>query len=88
MDDKQMEIIKQLMEELQETMQPSHDDLGDRLGRPKQVEVMKLGVGGIDPDMDGDDDSDPSMDPDMDHEMDPKMSPDDDLKRRLMQLRK
>lgn len=72
MDDQKMEIIKQLMEELQDMMQPSSDDLGDRLGRPKvemKVESMKP--------MDGDD---VAMDGDMD-------DPDEDFKQRLMKMR-
>ncbi len=90
MEDRKTEIILQLMDELKEAMQPSGDELGDRLGRPKQLDVMKISAGGPgldgqDPDpMGGGDPDDDSMGPDED---DLQSSPDDMLKRRLMKLR-
>lgn len=88
MDDRKMEIIQQLMEELQEEMKPSSDELGMRLGRPK-VDVVNMHVGN--PDMaQGDDDQDMDMDMSgkMDGDDDSDMgSPDEMLKRRLMKLR-
>lgn len=83
MEDRKMEIIQQLMDELQEMMKPSGDELGERLGRPKQVDVMKISAGA--PGMEGEDPmDDDSMGPDED---DMQASPDDMLKRRLMKLR-
>jgi hypothetical protein len=77
MDDRKMEIISQLMEELQDMMGHSSDDLGERLGRPKpDVQVMSL------------DSDDPMGDDDMDSGMDDDMgSPEDKLKARLMKMR-
>ena len=43
MEGRKFEIIKQLMEELQEEMQYGEDDLSERLGRKKPgIEVMKI----------------------------------------------
>lgn len=82
MDDRKMEIIQQLMEELQDEMHPSEDELGDRLGRPK-VEVMKMQSGmPDDDDMEGDMHGMGPMEPDEDD-----MDPDNMLKQRLMKLR-
>lgn len=39
MDDKKMQIIQELMDLLQEEMQPTGEDFGERLGRPAAVEV-------------------------------------------------
>ena len=35
MDDRKQEVILQLMAELEELMQPTGDELGERLGKPK-----------------------------------------------------
>lgn len=77
MNDRKMEIIQHLMEQLQEEMRPSGDELGERLGRPK-LEVVK---------MEGDLDGEEPMEPDMDDEEMEPASPDQDLKRRLLKLR-
>ncbi len=92
--DRKMEVVQQLMDELQEIMKPSSEDLGDRLGRPKQVDVMKISAGGM-PGMDDDQDPMQGKDPDDDSDQDGEMEPDEDdmgspdemLKRRLMKLR-
>lgn len=80
MEEKSMEIIKQLMEELQEQMAYSEDDLGERLGRKKpEVEVMKIEAEG-----------EPMMEGEMDEEMPMdgmEESPEDKFKKRLMSLR-
>lgn len=97
MEDRKMEIIKQLMDQLASEMEYSPDDLEHRLGRSKpegaDVSVMKIGMdpmkdkmGSMDPDMDGDDDSMPMGDSDEDiHGM--PMDDDDSLKQRLMRMR-
>lgn len=77
MERSEMEIIKQLMEELQGAMEYDEDDLSERLGRSKPgIEVVKMeGEIPMDGDemdmMDGDD----------------MMSDEDKLKKRLMALR-
>ena len=75
MNSRKLEIIKQLMDELQEEMQYSEEDFGSRLGREKPtVEMMSL-------------ESEEPMDGDelaMEGEV---SSPDDELKDRLMKLR-
>jgi hypothetical protein len=92
MDDRKFELIHQLMDELQDEMSMSGDELGERLGRPKQVDVMKIHAepdgDEASPMMSGkmqgeDDDGGEGMEPDGD-EME---SPDDLLKRRLMKMR-
>lgn len=78
MENKKLEIIQQLMEELEEEMQYSPDDLGSRLGREKkpEIEVMKL-----------ESSEDPlSMEEGMDDEM-MSESPEEKFKQRLMKLR-
>lgn len=95
MDDKKMEIIQQLMEELQDQMQYGEDDLGDRLGRKKpDVEIMKMGIDGKDDPMMDDHDGDEDMPGGMGHGMDRGMmmdamndDPEENLKNRLMKLR-
>ena len=78
MDDRKMEIIKQLMEELQDEMAYSEDDFGERLGREKpEVKIMKI---------DTDNDGMSTGDMCMDEEMEPE-SPEEKLKSRLMKLR-
>lgn len=77
MENRKMQIIQELMEQLQDEMGYSSDDLGSRLGREKpQVEVMKLDS---EEPMDGMDDV--AMEGDMPE------SPEDKLKSRLMKLR-
>lgn len=82
MDDRKMEIIKQLMDELQEEMSYGKDDLAGRLGRPEpKVEVMSL-ESKEDPEMGlelGDDEEGMG---DMED-----CSPEDKLKSRLMKMR-
>lgn len=74
MEERKFEIIQQLMDELQEYMQPSGDELGERLGRPKpDMEISKVEVEG-DP-LEGD------------MEMAFEESPEDKLKERLMKMR-
>lgn len=74
MEDRKMEVINQLMEELQDLMQPSGDELGERLGRPK-VEAMEMDSG--DMPMDGEEGA---MDGDFE-------DPEEKLKARLLKLR-
>lgn len=74
----ELKIIMDLMEQLQDEMKYSEDDLGERLGREKpkrEVDVLKV-EGEIPEEMD-----EMSMD-----EEEPS-SPEDDLKRRLLKLR-
>ena len=59
MDDAKLQVIKELMDELQEKMEFGKDDFEERLGRKKpDIEVMKV-EGSMDHDM---------MDPEMEHE--------------------
>lgn len=75
MEENKFEIIKKLMEELQEEMKYGPEELGDRLGRPKpDVAVMKVET-----------DVDPMMDESEDEMM--EESPEDKFKKRLMKLR-
>ncbi len=76
-----MEIIKQLMEQLQDEMGHSPDELGERLGRPKAVSIE---MSSDDPDMDGDDDSGEMLGDDSDLDMN---SPEEKLKARLLKMR-
>jgi hypothetical protein len=72
----EMEIIKELMEELQEKMKYSEDDLGERLGRPKpEMASIEIEAGPED---------DCYEEGDMFGE---EQSPEDGLKKRLMKLR-
>lgn len=71
MDQSKIEQIIQLMEELREEMQPSSDELGERLGRPK-VEAVSI-------------QSDEPMDGDV--AMDGELDPDEKLKDRIMKMR-
>lgn len=67
MDDQKMEVISQLMEELQDLMGYSSDELGDRLGRPKvEVEMSSepMDEGEMPEDDIGGEDGDDEMDPD------------------------
>lgn len=96
MNKRELDIIASLMEELQNQMEYSEDDLSERLGRKKPgIEVMKIEgklPDGGDPleqaedlasaDMEGG--SGDAMEGDMDEE---SMDPDDKLKHRLMRLR-
>lgn len=90
-DNRKMQIISQLMEELQGLMEPNADELGDRLGKPKSVDVMKISAGA--PGEEGMDPLDKKLgmsdeDDDMPMDDDEPASPDEMLKRRLMNLRK
>ena len=74
MEEKKLEIISQLMEELQDLMGPSEGDFSERLGKVKpemEVKVESEGFGG-DEGMDEDEYCD---------------SPDDKLKSRILKLR-
>lgn len=95
MEDRKFEIIQQLMEELQEYMQPSGEEIDERLGRKKPgVEVAKIEIGGPDleskEEMLGED-----LDGDMEMGEDPEHaamilgdeSPEEKLKSRLMKMR-
>jgi hypothetical protein len=81
-----LEIIQELMDDLQEKMEPSADDFNERLGKPK-IDVLKIeGKLNEEPEespmreaMPGD------MEEDMMEEEMP--SPEDELKNRLMKLR-
>lgn len=75
MESRKFEIIKQLMEELQEEMQYSEDDLGSRLGRAKP-EALSVEIETEEP-MDGDDLA-------MEGE---ELDPEQKLKERLLKLR-
>lgn len=84
MDDKTLEIIKELMEQLQDEMKPSAMDFDERLGKKPKVEVIK--VEGKLPGEEGlEKEEDMGMDLDSDGEM--EMGPEDSLKKRLMKLR-
>lgn len=72
MDDRKIEIIKQLMSELEDLMGPSADDFSERLGKPKPA-VVEMSIEGEEPDED------------MGEEM--EMGPEDKLKQRLMKMR-
>lgn len=103
MDRSEFEIIKELMQELEDKMQYGEDDLAERLGRKKPgVEVVKIeGKMPEDPMMEKKEEE-LGMDLDQDQEMgeDPEhvekvlgddedmpMDPDAKLKARLMKLR-
>lgn len=73
MEDRKLEIIGQLMEELQDLMGPTADDFNERLGKPKVEIEMKS-----EEPMDGED----CVAMEGDYE-----SPEDKLKSRLMKLR-
>lgn len=75
MDDRKLEIIQQLMEELQEEMSYSEGDLGGRLGREPRVEVAMEVEG-----------EEPGMDDEFAMEGDPE-DPEMKFKDRLMKLR-
>lgn len=86
MDDRKMEIISQLMEELQEEMAHGKDDFSSRLGRKEpDVEIMSMKR--------EDDDDEPSeLDFDLGGEekemgMDEDCSPEEKLKQRLLKMR-
>jgi hypothetical protein len=74
MEERKLEIIQQLMEELQGLMEPGADDLGERLGRPK-VEVAIESEEPID-----------GMPADLE-EADMEMGPEDKLKERILKMR-
>lgn len=74
MDDRKMEVIVQLMDELKEMMGHSTDEIGERLGRPKAVAVEMT--------------AEPEMDEEM--PMDDEMmeeGPEEKLKARLLKMR-
>lgn len=83
MEDRKMQVIQSLMEELQELMQPDESDLSERLGRKKpDLEVVKV-EGALDPEMEAEEDGE-MLDEAMEGE---EESPEDKLKSRLMKLR-
>lgn len=85
MEDRKMQIIGQLMEELQELMEPDESDFSERLGRekPPGIEVMKV-EGSIDPSLESEQEG---ADLEEDEEMLEEESPEDKLKSRLLKLR-
>lgn len=99
MDKKELQVIMELMEELQGSMDHSEDDFMERLGRKKpDVEVVKIeGALGEDPSIEMDDDSeledeleeDGSEESGYDPEisMEDEMSPEESLKKRIMKMR-
>lgn len=90
MESRKFEIIQQLMEELQEEMQPGEEDFSSRLGRKKPgMEILKVegemspkSEGEIDMDMEGREEFCEPMDGEEMEE-----SPDERFKNRLMKLR-
>lgn len=86
-----MQIIVELMEQLQEEMDPGADELGMRLGRKKpEVEVVSMEV--EDPAMEAEEEMlGADLDGDMEMGEDPehaaKVMGEDSLKKRLMKLR-
>lgn len=73
MEERKLEIIKQLMDELQGLMEPGAEDLGERLGRPK----VKVAVESVEPEVGMEDDL----------EGDLEMGPEDKLKERILKMR-
>ena len=96
MDDRKLEIIQQLMDELKSEMEPGHDDLASRLGRPKKIEMMSISGKAMPGEPDGDE-TDPDTDkPDLmgslgmgapSDDEDVPVSPEEKLKERLMKMR-
>lgn len=91
MQDRKLELIAQLMEELQEYMEPSADELSERLGRGKGLEVAKVEIESPEleekEEMLGEDlDGDMEMGESPEH-MSAVMGPDESLKKRIMKLR-
>jgi hypothetical protein len=100
---KELEVIMQLMEELQDKMSYGEDDFEERLGRKKPgIEVMKIEGEMKDPEglqkaeemMGMDLDSDDEMGEDPEHvaevlggEFEEEISPEDKLKKRIMKMR-
>ncbi len=82
MNDRKMEIIQSLMEELQEMMEPGSEDFSERLGRPKpDVEISMSG------EMPPDEDEDMPTKSPMGDDMSDEDSPDEMLKNRIMKMR-
>ncbi len=81
MENRKLEIIQQLMEELQEEMQYGEDDLSSRLGRAPKVEVLKMEA-----EEPLEEEGELSMELELDEEMEEE-SPEEKLKRRLMKIR-
>ena len=85
-----LQMIQDLMGQVVDSMEPDHEDFMSRLGKkPKAVVAIKIGEK---PDDMSDDDSqlEPGQ-PDEAESMDESMAestPDDELKKRLMKLRK
>lgn len=72
MEEKKLQIIGQLMQELQDLMGPGENDFSERLGREKpDMAVMKIEAG----------------EPEGEEMMDEECDPDEGLKSRLMKLR-
>lgn len=74
MDEQKKQVILQLMGELEELMQPTGDELGERLGKPK----MEIEIESSEP-MEGEE---MAMDGAMEME-----GPEEKLKQRLMKMR-
>lgn len=93
MDDRKMEIISQLMEELKEEMQYGEDDLASRLGR-KKPDVAMMSIEAEDPSMESEEEEiGMDLDDDMEegegptHKAKIMGSPEEKLKERLLKMR-
>lgn len=89
MDDisKELQMIQDLMQQLQDEMQYGKKDFEERLGRKEPgVEVLKVEGKMPMEEMQMEPDESPEMD-DMEPSMDEPVSPDEELKQRLMKLR-
>jgi len=80
MESRKLEIIKQLMEELQDEMQYGEEDLSSRLGRAPKVEVLKMEAEPME------EEGEISMEMGLGEELEDE-SPEEQLKRRLMKIR-
>ncbi len=86
MEDRKLQIIKELMEQLQDEMSYGAEDFEERLGRKKpDVKVLKI-EGEMDPMESMDDEPESEMGADEDMELESE-GPDSELKKRLMKLR-
>lgn len=78
MDKKELQVIAELMDKLQEQMDPSEDDFAERLGRKKPgIEVVKVEGKMEDPDMEH---AEEELGMDLDHDMEEGESPEHQAK--------
>jgi hypothetical protein len=92
-----LQAIIDLMEELKGKMSDGPEDLDDRLGKPKGLEVVKIGMDakpgmpGMDDEGSADEEASESPDDEMKEQMlgmgDDDESPEEKLKNRLLKLR-